>query len=713
MLEFAPFNHNELQIALNVKATEIGFVDAIFPGSNTSMLTNLLAYAVSMNNANTSFLFSEFFLNTATKRKNILKIARMLGYEVKRKTSYQYKIMLRCEPPKDIVSTQTFNTVLKKYTEFTDGNNSYAYMESDLEILGITPQQVEDETAIYNQLLNIQGYVSAEDLDKHNLKTFFFVTIKEGTIFRYFDKDYCPDGLSDLCFTMVKTIQPDGTLATNYTIPLDYEEVEKDGIEVFVSRYNSLGFYENKEKWMAVPFQDVDFKKFNFEKSYVTLRDIETNTASVYFKFSGVVDEPILNAEVFINVLVSKGVNGVAQGKISFKEPNPYFNIIPIGVTDNAIYTVFTYTKELVAGSDEESDTQIKETAAVFHNVANRAVTAQDYSTILRQNQSVFDASTWGGEDYVEESLGNVYCACVPTKTTTGKSYLNVNGASTEFKRIYNIDNENEFYFPDSTLQNLKTYIEGYSIMTLKNHIVQPLYFDMDIVVRLTKNIFDTNILNNIINTVTSLFDGKYEKFDIEFFRSGISKIIYTAIGDTNGVDISTTQKIVISKYNIKNNTKYLGQTDKYIEFFLPMPFIDFTTLNYEIKFEELPQISTFDFLSVNKKRGTNNLVVSTLPGATIKDGEVITLDILYNGTKCGEYKISMLYGKRFIYVKLDLAEPGSQDDKNVLSSLLTTDFLDENQKLNFKFSNSSEDSKYMRNSICRLNYFKISSEAW
>jgi hypothetical protein len=708
MLDFVPFNQDDIQSALNTKATELGFVDAIFPGSNTAFLTTLLSYAVAMNNANASLLLSEFFLATATKRKNILKMARMLGYEVKRKTSFQYQILIKCEAPAGVLIDQQFNCVLPKYSAFTDGNNTFYYMDPDKEIIGITQDQINKETAIYNTILNQKGRVTQSDLDDNNIKTFFFVTVKEGTLLKYYDPDYEPLGSKELCFTMVKSIQPDGTLGTTYSIPLDYQDIEQDGIEVFVSRYNAEGDYEEKVLWKNVQFQDIDLKKYNFKNSYVVLRDIDTNSSTIYFKFAGVCDEPILNAEVFVNVLISKGSQGNAQGKISFVKANSNFNVVPIGVTDSSIYTVFTYTNELVAGSDEESNEQIKEIAAIFHNVGNRAVTAQDYEAILDQHQLVQDSSVWGGEDYITEQLGTVFISGLPTKTSKSKQYLNVNGGNVEYKRIYSPDNEKEFYFTDENKSDILDYLSKYKMMTLKNVFIQPLYFNIDINVRMTKPVFDSTILNKIITSVTDLFDTTYETFNNEFFRSGISKIIYSTIGDSNGVDINVSQKIVLSKYNIIDKSNESG-ANKFFEIFLPLPFTNFTDENGIINTDFLPNITTLGFLTDDVKYGDNNLVVNFTQGVILHDNSFATFTISYNNVVCGSYTISKIYGKQFIYIKLNLSSSGATSDVNASSSLTDT-FFTNNQYLNFVFSPSSQDARYIRNSTPRLNYFKMSS---
>jgi hypothetical protein len=708
MLDFVPFNQDDIQSALNEKATELGFVDAIFPGSNTAFLTTLLSYAVAMNNANASLMLSEFFLATATKRKNILKMARMLGYEVKRKTSYQYQLLIKCEAPDGVLNNQPFNCVLPKYSAFTDGNNTFYYMDSDKEIIGITQDQITKETTLYNTLLKTKGNITQSDLDEHNIQTFFFITVKEGTLFRYFDPVYAPLGSSELCFKMTKTLQPDGSLGTTYTIPLDYQDIEQDGIEVFVSRYNADGEYEDKVLWQNVQFQDIDLKKYNFEKSYVVLRDIDTNTSTIYFKFAGVCDEPILNAEVFVNVLISKGSQGSAQGKITFVSANKNFNVVPIGVTDSSIYTVFTYMNEVFAGSDEESNEQIKEIAAVFHNVANRAVTAQDYEVILKQHQLVQDSSVWGGEDYVIEQLGTVYISGLPTKTTKSKQYLNVNGGNVEYKRIYSSENEKEFYFTDENKSDILTYLSKYKIMTLKNEFRQPLYFNLDINVRITKPIFDSNVLNKIITSVTDLFDTTYETFNNEFFRSGISKIVYSSIGDTNGVDINVSQKIVLSKYNIIDKSNESG-ANKFFEFFLPLPFTNFIDENSFVNPDLLPDISTIGFLTDDVKIGNNNLIVNFTQGSVLYDGRTVSFNISYNNVVCGTYIVSKIYGKQFIYIKLNLRTSNASVDVNSSSSLADT-FFTNNQYLNFVFSPNSQDARYIRNSTPRLNYFKISS---
>ena len=90
-----PFTFDELFEESRKLFGDAGF--DVSDGSNTSQLAAVLSYLVSSLNTNTAMNINETLLPYATKRKNILQDARVLGYEIKHKTSYQYRLKIRID----------------------------------------------------------------------------------------------------------------------------------------------------------------------------------------------------------------------------------------------------------------------------------------------------------------------------------------------------------------------------------------------------------------------------------------------------------------------------------------------------------------------------------------------------------------------------------------------------------------------------------------
>ena len=120
-----PFNFNELFDEARNLFNDAGFDTA--DGSNTSQLAAVMAYLVSSLNTNTALNINETLLPYATKRKNILQDARVLGYEPQHATSYQYKLTIKLG-----YNMIGYGKILiPKYTTFNSYNNSYIFLENN------------------------------------------------------------------------------------------------------------------------------------------------------------------------------------------------------------------------------------------------------------------------------------------------------------------------------------------------------------------------------------------------------------------------------------------------------------------------------------------------------------------------------------------------------------------------------------------------------
>ena len=92
-VETVPFNFDDLYSETKSLFNEMGF--DVAEGSNTAQLAAVQSYLVSALNTNTAFNINETLLHYATKRKNVLQDARVLGYEAQHITSYEYRLTIR------------------------------------------------------------------------------------------------------------------------------------------------------------------------------------------------------------------------------------------------------------------------------------------------------------------------------------------------------------------------------------------------------------------------------------------------------------------------------------------------------------------------------------------------------------------------------------------------------------------------------------------
>lgn len=121
-----PNSFNQISDTIKAKIKkEYNISDVDYKGSNISILIDMLAYAISIGNTNLNFGINESILQTATTKKNIVNLARSLGYEPKRKMSYKYKIKLKAKANGDLL--------IPKFSTFKDESGiPYIYTGDDI-----------------------------------------------------------------------------------------------------------------------------------------------------------------------------------------------------------------------------------------------------------------------------------------------------------------------------------------------------------------------------------------------------------------------------------------------------------------------------------------------------------------------------------------------------------------------------------------------------
>ena len=121
-----PHSFEEINDTLKTKIREdYHITDAQYQGSNMAILANIFSYLISMVNTNMNFGVNEMIISKATTKKNIMTLARELGYEPQRKRSFVYRIKLKAE------STGVLR--IPKFTKFKSGDVDFLYTGEDIE----------------------------------------------------------------------------------------------------------------------------------------------------------------------------------------------------------------------------------------------------------------------------------------------------------------------------------------------------------------------------------------------------------------------------------------------------------------------------------------------------------------------------------------------------------------------------------------------------
>ena len=622
--------------------------DADIQGSNASLFAKIVAYCAYSTNVNTSFNVGEMLLPKAQYRKNILYGARMFGYEAERQSSYVYTIKL--SPLRDDTLGEQDTTkrtyTIPKYTSFSNGSKFYYYM---------------GET--------ISFQLSNKDITDNNPKV--DLNIKEGELKLYNQNQ----------LTQVFTLQADtqGNVQTKISLP--YTNIEKNGTEVFMTYFDQdKGMFITDELWNLSPQFMIDADT-DILKKYFEMVNIEFGTLDILFRVGTIGNKLLAGSVAKVNVLLTNGINGFAENT-QFDLVEPLQNI---SVDDG--YSIFQ------TGTNEETNSSIKNNATIFHNSANRAVVKNDYVAICSRLTLVDKVQVWGGDEENPIALGHIFFSFLP-------EYRDKNFNLDENTKTYSLnDSFNTWYLKDTEVLNTSAgstsifdILDTYKIMTMQLHNRQPIYVDFNYKVRVIKYpiaISESETHKLLFDSTNDFFKSSIENFGSTYFHSNLVKRLDSLLNDNSGLQVKLEMKIPLYKKNVEPYIN--GGQSIYIA--LAIPFENIEGLGDSVITDVLPNIDTQNFI------GAENLSIDLQSKTGSFNTGLIEYDIKLGASNIGKYQI--YYGnKRYIIVRLDIASKTELTDntplylnlstpssnivfnRNTIARLKSMQFVDENQPI-------------------------------
>ena len=353
--QVANLDFEDIKVALKeyIRA-QSDFTDYDFDGSVLSTLIDTLAYNTYYTAFNANLVVNELFIDSATLRDNVVAIAKQLGYR-----------------PKGITSP----------TAYVSFNVSYGAPTTDTELL------LKKGTGFISSFdNNIYQYITLEDVIGqvvNNVATFDNVEVREGT-------------------QILNTFTVNTSLKSQRFV-LDNQNIDTNTIRVKV--YPS-GSNFNESYLVADNILNVDSTSKVF-----FIEEIEDDRYEILLG-DGVLGKKVDNgSRVEVSYLTTSGPesNGVRTFVFSGVIENPN------GVSPNAFSTSITNVSASSGGEDKESIKNIKRNAPKLYGTQDRAVTAQDYSAIIRKvYPSVSDIIIFGGEDQDPPEYGKVFIVLKP-----------------------------------------------------------------------------------------------------------------------------------------------------------------------------------------------------------------------------------------------------------------------------------------------------------
>lgn len=376
------------------------FTDYDFEGSTLSTLLDVLAYNTYYTAFNANMVVNEAFLQSATLRDNVVSLAKQIGYVPKSTVAPTAILSLEADFSADSKVPETVK--LPRGSQFLTRINGVTY-----------------------SFITAKDYVSG--LDSNDIATFQEIEIKEGN---YVQENFTFNAAIPQRFILRNSNIDTSTLKVTVRETLDNTNLVEyrlaDNIIGYDGNSNIFFLQEGEDERYEIIFGDgVLGKKLQtnnyIEVSYIVTNGADANAARV-FTYAAVLQDSVGN-----------------------------YNYSPE-------ITLTTITAAS-GGEELESIDSIKRNAPKVFNSQNRAVTADDYESIIRNiYPAIADIICFGGEEADPPEYGKVKIVIKPSFATKLSQYTK-NLISTELKKYAVVSVTPEIVDPSITYVELDSKV--------------------------------------------------------------------------------------------------------------------------------------------------------------------------------------------------------------------------------------------------------------
>lgn len=342
------------------------FSDYDFEGSTLGMLLDVLAYNTYYTAFNANMVVNEAFLDSATVRDNVVALAKQLGYVPRSAVAASAAIDLRLNLSSGTNLPET--VFLKRGNAFLSNVNDALYQFVVLD--DVQAQVLPDGTAYFPALKVYEGS---------------FVTNRYPVT-------------SNNQFTVVLNNAGIDTSSIRINV---YESSNSSSYEKFQQSDNILNVGPASPSYFVNEVEDENYK--------ITFGD-------------GVFGKKLTSGQVVeISYIITSGDETNGTSNFTFAGV-----VTDVSGNSNFAYSVNTLTvlTKAFGGSTIETIDSIKVNAPAMYGTQNRAVTATDYTAIIRRAYpAAADVITYGGEEADPPEYGKVKIAVKPRNLTYLSSY--------------------------------------------------------------------------------------------------------------------------------------------------------------------------------------------------------------------------------------------------------------------------------------------------
>ena len=360
---FTNLDFNQVKSTLREYLKEnSSFTDYDFEGSNLSTILDVLAYNTYITSYNANMVANEVFIDSATLRENVVSLARNIGYTPRSRTAARATITFFIDTtnlsPKPSTITLAKGVVASSSSSF--GSQSFVF--SILEDITVP---VVDNTAQFNNIPIFEG----------NLVTSSFTYNARNTEQKFILDNVGID--TNLMTVLVKPNQQ-SSRSVKYSLQDSLFDIDGDTKVYFIQEVDD-------ERYQII-FGDGIFGKKLDDNNFINVNYITSNGDAANgvnnFKFSGRLTYN-RNAETYV---VTSGISALTTGVVAS------------------------------GGESIEGVESIKKFAPRIYASQNRALTANDYETLIpaRIYPETESISVFGGEELVPPQYGKVFISIKP-----------------------------------------------------------------------------------------------------------------------------------------------------------------------------------------------------------------------------------------------------------------------------------------------------------
>jgi hypothetical protein len=595
--------------------TNANFTDYDFEGSNLSTILDVLAYNTYITSYNANMVTNEVFIDSATLRENVVSLARNIGYIPRSRTAARatisFTVDLTSVTPVPSSLTLKKGPVASTTTSF--GNSSFVF--SILEDITVP---VYNGTATFDNVFVYQGTLLTKD---------FTFNISDPN-----EKFILPNsGIDTDLITVTVKNNEQSTTGTKYSYQDSLFDIDKNSLVYFLQ--------EISDERYEIFFGDGIFGKSLDANNFITVDYIVCNGDS------------------------ANGVSGfVFSGKLSYNR-----NSLDYSVTSGI--SLLTTSAISTGGENIESVESVKKYAPRIYASQNRALTANDYETLIpsRIYPETESISVFGGEELIPPQYGKVF---ISIKPRTGD------------------------FLPNLIKENIKTKLKKYAVAGIIPEILdlKYLYLEVD-----SKIYYNSNLAPNAayVSTLAIQNSTKYSE-STELNRYGArfkySKFLKVIDDSTNAItsNITTIQirrdlRVVINafaEYQIGfGNEFHIKSMDGYNIKSTPFKISGYTE---DLYISDVPntnkETGSLFFFSLPSPNSTSPTIVKRNVGTVNYKKGIITINpvnVLSGKMKDGQQIIELsacpksndVVGLQDLYLQLDISNSNFETVVDEISS--------------------------------------------